>query len=69
MWEDPIVSEVRRIRDELSTRVNFDVHAIFADMRKRQATLGARLVRRKKGDRAEQAAAPGRNSVPLHPGR
>jgi hypothetical protein len=44
MWEDPIVSEVRRIRGELCERFDFDVAAIFADLRKRQAVLGKRLV-------------------------
>ena len=53
MWEDPIVSEVRRIREELAAQFNFDVAAIFEDMRKRQATLGSRLIRRKKEDKAE----------------
>lgn len=69
MWEDPIVSEVRRIREELAAQFDFDVGAIFEDMRKRQATLGSRLIRREKEDKAEQAAAPDRNSAPLHPGR
>jgi hypothetical protein len=44
MWEDPIVAEVHRIREELSARFNYDIHAMFADMRKRQAGLGSRLV-------------------------
>jgi hypothetical protein len=44
MWEDPIVADVRRAREELSARFNFDVTAIFADIRKRQAALGSRLV-------------------------
>ena len=69
MWEDPIVLEVRRIREELSGRFNFDVGAIFEDMRKRQTTLGSRLIRRKKADKAEQEVAPDRNSAALHPGR
>jgi len=46
MWDDPIVAEVRRIREELSARFDFDAEAIFADIRSRQAQLGARLVRR-----------------------
>jgi hypothetical protein len=46
MWEDPIVAEVRRVREELAARFNYDVKAMFADMRKRQAALGDRLVRR-----------------------
>jgi hypothetical protein len=36
MNDDPIVAEVRRIRDELARRFNYDVHAIFADLRARQ---------------------------------
>ena len=44
MWEDPIVAEVHRTRQELAAAFDFDVKAIFADLRKRQAALGARLV-------------------------
>jgi hypothetical protein len=33
---DPIVAEVRRVRDELARRFNYDVHAIFEDLRKRE---------------------------------
>ena len=44
MWEDPIVAEVHRIREELAARFDFDIHAMFADMRKRQTALGSRLV-------------------------
>ena len=36
MFEDPIVAEVRRVRDELARRFNYDVHAICEDLRKRQ---------------------------------
>jgi hypothetical protein len=48
MWEDPIVSEVRRNREELAARFGFDVKAIFDDLRARQAVLGNRLVSRKR---------------------
>lgn len=44
MWEDPIVAEVHRIREELAARFNHDICAMFADMRKRQSALGSRLV-------------------------
>lgn len=44
MWEDTIVAEVHRTREELAAAFDFDVKAIFADIRKRQAALGARLV-------------------------
>jgi len=51
MWEDPIVHEVRSEREKLAAQFNFDVDAIFEDLRKRQITLGERLVRprRQKG--------------------
>ena len=45
MWEDPIVSDVRRVREQLSAQFDFDLKAIFADLRDRQAALGDRLVR------------------------
>lgn len=69
MWEDPIVKEVRRIREELSAQFNFDVSAIFADIRKKQTKVGSRLVRRGKEKIGERMAAPDRDSAALHPGR
>lgn len=48
MWEDPIVAEVHRTREKLSAEYDFDVKAIFADLRKRQAVLGGRLVPQKR---------------------
>jgi hypothetical protein len=47
MWEDPIVAEVHRTREKLAAEYNFDIAAFFADLRKRQAALGARLVPQK----------------------
>jgi len=55
MWEDPIVAEVHRIREQLAAKFNFDVKAIFEDMRKRQELLGSRLVSRQ---RAEHVYGP-----------
>jgi hypothetical protein len=68
MWEDPIVEEVRREREKLAAQFNFDVDAIFADLRKRQSKLEERLVKPKKRC-AELSAAPDRDSAALHPGR
>lgn len=45
MWEDPIVAEVHRTREKLAAEHNFDVKAIFAELQKRQESLGTRLVR------------------------
>lgn len=54
MWEDPIVAEVHRAREKLAAEYNFDIGAFFADVRKRQASLGGRLVRPRRP--AEQTA-------------
>jgi hypothetical protein len=48
MWEDPIVKEVHEIREQLAAEHGFDIKAIFADICKRQASLGDRLVSPKK---------------------
>ena len=69
MWDDPIVNEVRSARERLGEKFGFDVHAIFVDLRERQAKLGARLVRRARKPQAEQPAAPERGSDALRPGR
>ncbi len=45
MLEDPIVAEVRRIREQLAARFNYDVHAMFAHMRSQESQYGARLIR------------------------
>jgi hypothetical protein len=41
MNEDPIVEEVRRVRDKLAGRLNYDIHAIFADLRGRERVADA----------------------------
>jgi hypothetical protein len=46
MWDDPIVNEVRKTREALAERFDFDVTAIFEDLRGQQANLGKKLVRR-----------------------
>jgi len=42
---DPIIEEVRRIRDEHSRRFDYSLDAICEDYKKRQASIGKRLVR------------------------
>ncbi len=64
MWEDPIVGEVRRVRDELAARFNYDVKAIFADMRARRAARGSRLVNRSKQFESVEAASENQPSEP-----
>lgn len=36
MWEDPIVSEVRKVREDLAKRSNYDLHIILQNMRDRE---------------------------------
>jgi len=65
MWEDPIVAEVHRTREMLAAKFNFDIDAIFADMQKRQAALGDRLV----SPRTRAEHIYGLNSQGAHPER
>ena len=41
MNEDPIVAEVRRVRDQLARRFDYDIHAIFAYLVARAGGRGA----------------------------
>jgi len=74
MWQDPIVEEVHRIRERLAAEFGFDVKAIFADLRKRQAALAVKLVAQKKraepvaeADRGRESASPGLSSSDAAP--
>jgi hypothetical protein len=58
MCDDPIVDEVRKTRERLAKKFNFDVDAIFEDLRKRQVEWGNRLVNREKKKGAERAPTP-----------
>ncbi len=44
MWEDEILEELHRIREEHAKSFNYDFQAIFADWQKRQAESGKKLV-------------------------
>ena len=57
-WEDPIVADVRQIREDLSAKFNFDVSAIFADLRARQAGVGDRLVKLEAGVEPNEPETP-----------
>jgi hypothetical protein len=71
--KDPIVEEVRQIRDDHSKRFSYDLDAICEDYKTHQALVGERLVRlqpraAKSGSRpASQRGGPlrtGRASFP-----
>ena len=54
MKDDPIVTAVREIKEQLAAAFAYDVHAIFSDMRNRQSQFGDRLVRQPERNRGEQ---------------
>ncbi len=44
MWIDEIVEEIHQIRDEYAKSFNYDLDAIFADLRKKEAESGREVV-------------------------
>jgi hypothetical protein len=44
MWEDEILEELHRIREEHAKTFNYDIKAICADWRKRQEQSGRKFV-------------------------
>lgn len=44
MFQDEIVEEIHRIREEYSRSFNHDLKAIFADLQKQQAESGREVV-------------------------
>ena len=46
MWEDPIVEEVRKAREEHAAKFDYDLAAICRDLREKQAESGRRVIRR-----------------------
>jgi hypothetical protein len=64
MWEDPIVAEIHRTRERLAAECGSSVKAVFADLRKRQAALGERLVRKKRGPDSTDPIESGRHPSP-----
>lgn len=61
MWQDPVVSETRLLREEYALRFDHDADAIFQDILRRQAHTERRLVRykpRKPIDTSSVAPSP-----------
>jgi hypothetical protein len=61
MIRDPIVDEVRAIRERLAAQFDFDIRKIVKDAQKRQASSQARVVsfqRRNQTPQATGAAIP-----------
>ena len=41
---DPIIAEIRKYRDAYAARFNYDVYAMFKDMKKRERESGHKVV-------------------------
>jgi hypothetical protein len=46
MWKDPIVEEIHKIRAKMAKEVNYDVHQLIENMRKREKESNAKVVSR-----------------------
>jgi hypothetical protein len=53
--KDPITDEVRKNRDEIAKRFNYDLKAIIADARKRQKGRGKKVVSLARGRKKRTA--------------
>jgi len=59
MNDDPIVAQVRKVRDELAAALGYDVHAIFAGLRQREVEVGDRLVGRPSSEAVHPTSGSG----------
>ena len=44
MWQDAIVEEVRDIRQDYAKQFNYDIRAIYADIKKQEIKSGIKMV-------------------------
>ena len=44
MYKDPVVEEVRKSRNKIAAKYNYNVHAIFEAARKSEKTCGHKVV-------------------------
>ena len=44
MWNDPIVEEVRKVREEHAARFDYDLEKIFRDLKEQERKSGRKVV-------------------------
>lgn len=44
MWEDPIVEEIHKIREEHARKLNFDLQAIYNDVKAQEKKSERRII-------------------------
>lgn len=45
MWEDPVVEEVRKVRDAHAAQFDYDLRAIYLALKQEEAQSGRRYVK------------------------
>src|SRR5439155_18369537 len=63
-WSDPIVDEVRRARDAYAARFNYDLRAIFRDLKEQEKLSGRKIVSYAKDS---EGAEPSQLPLPAAP--
>lgn len=43
-WTDPIVAEIRRIREAYAARFNYDLRAMYLDLKEQEKRSGRKIV-------------------------
>ncbi|MBF0099093.1 MAG: hypothetical protein HQM04_18955 [Magnetococcales bacterium] len=66
MWEDPIVEEIRKVREEHAARFNYDLDAIYQDLKRMQEESGREYVDFSRNPDRVTLHAPCSDSV-VHP--
>lgn len=66
-WSDPIVEEVRRVRDAYAARFDYDLHAIFRDLKEQEKRSGRKSVSfARAASEAESSASRAQEQPPAH---
>lgn len=60
-WSDPIVDEVRRVRDAYAARFNYDLRAIFRDLKEKEKRSGRKVVSYAENARPQKSEGDGNN--------
>jgi hypothetical protein len=63
MFQDPIVEEVRAIREQLAAQFNFDIRKIVEDAQRRQLTSTSRIVSFERPKTAPQHTGPANDAA------
>jgi hypothetical protein len=59
IWTDPIVAEIRRVREAYAARFNYDLQAMYCDLKEQEKRSG-----RTTGSYAKDSAEPEPNEPP-----